>query len=185
MSNLQKHILPVILLLAALWTSAAQASEGEAATPNKKAGAPPATPGLALPLDGEMDPVRAYCTNIRDKAADARAAAQAKQLTDLQQKIESKIKELEAREAEVKIWVDKQQQIRESATSSLVEIYAGMDAEIAAKQLSGLDPKLASSVIRQLKPRVASAILNEMKPETANMLVKTIASAAAKETPSP
>lgn len=180
-----RSLIPVLLSAMVLSCGTAQASEGEAAKPKKEAEAPPPVIGETLPINEELDPVRAYCTNIRDKAADARAAAQAKQLTDLQQKLEQKIKELEAREAEVKTWVDKQQQIREAATSSLVEIYAGMDAEIAAKQLASLDAKLASSVIRQLKPRVASAILNEMKPETANMLVKTIASAAAKETPSP
>jgi flagellar motility protein MotE (MotC chaperone) len=106
-------------------------------------------------------------------------------LAALEKKIDEKIKLLEAREAEVKSWVEKQKTLRESATESLVAIYAGMDAEVAAKQLAGLDAKLASSVLRQLKPRVASAILNEMKPETANLLVRTIASAAARETASP
>lgn len=178
----------MLLALSALILAApvsAYGSETEQTKP-KEAEAPPLeAPGIAIPLGQDMDPVRAYCTNIRDKAADARAAAQAKQLNELEKKLDDKIKALEAREAEVKSWVDKQQQIREAATSSLVDIYAGMDAEVAAKQLASLDPKLASSVIRQLKPRIASAILNEMKPETANMLVKTIASAAAKETLSP
>lgn len=184
MCNLFGQILVGVSLLMMAGTSGVLASETEHAKPKKEAEAPPLTPGIALPIGEDMDPVRAYCTNIRDKAADARAAAQTKQLTELEKQIEEKIKALEVREAEVKSWVDKQQKIREAATSSLVEIYAGMDAEVAAKQLASLDPKLASSVIRQLKPRVASAILNEMKPETANLLVKTIASAAAKETPS-
>ena len=181
-----RHVTFISMVAAVLMSGALPAWSSETAEkPKKEEAPPPVTPGIALPIGEDMDPVRAYCTNIRDKAADARTAAQAAALNDLGKKIDEKIKLLEAREAEVKSWVDKQKQIREAATESLVAIYAGMDSDAAAKQLATLDPKLASSVLRQLKPRVASAILNEMKPETANLLVKTIASAAAKETAKP
>lgn len=112
MRNLFGQILVGVSLLMISGADSVLASETEHAKPKKEAEAPPATPGIALPIGEDMDPVRAYCTNIRDKAADARAAAQTKQLTELEKKIEEKIKALEVREAEVKSWVDKQQKIR-------------------------------------------------------------------------
>jgi flagellar motility protein MotE (MotC chaperone) len=129
----------------------------------------------------EKEAVIQYCLNISDKAADARMARQAEILRTLEQKLEAKIAELETRRAEIQGWVEKQQQFQSAAQEGLVEIYATMDPEEAAKQMASLDTKLASSVLRQLKPRQASTILNEMKPEQAALLIKTIAATAKRE----
>jgi flagellar motility protein MotE (MotC chaperone) len=64
-----------------------------------------------------------------------------------------------------------------AAAKELVDIYAKMDPEAAAKQLAELDTTTATSVIRQLSPRGASAILNVMEAKQAARLAKAIASA--------
>ena len=130
----------------------------------------------------EKEAVIAYCLNISDKAADAKMARQTEALKALEAKLDFKIAELETRRAEIQGWVEKQRQFQSAAETGLVEIYATMDPEEAAKQMANLDTRLASSVLRQLKPRQASTILNEMKPEQAALLVKTIAATAKRDT---
>lgn len=139
---------------------------------------------IAIPLilfacsaraETKTDPVEEYCLNIADKAADARVAWQTETLRKIEAELDAKIAKLEARQAEVQAWVDKQQEILSAAESGLVEIYAKMDPEVAAEQLTTLDLRLASSLLRQLKPRIASAILNEMATGKAALLVKAIA----------
>ncbi len=125
----------------------------------------------------KADPVEEYCLGIADKAADARVAWQTATLKKIEAELDSKIAKLDARQAEVQGWVEKQQQILAAAETGLVEIYAKMDPEVAAEQLTTLDLRLASSLLRQLKPRVASAILNEMASDKAALLVKSIAAA--------
>lgn len=131
------------------------------------------------------DAVIEYCLNISDKAADARAARQAETLRLLEAEIDKKLTALEARRAELQGWVEQQRQLQAAAAASLVEIYAGMDPEVAAEQMSKVDAGLAASVLRQLKARQASLILNEMKPEQAAVLVKTIAAAMNQEKKNP
>lgn len=131
------------------------------------------------------DAVIEYCLNISDKAADARAARQAETLKLLEAEIDKKLAALEARRAELQGWVEQQRQLQSAAAASLVEIYAGMDPEVAAEQMSKVDVRLASSVLRQLKAKQASLILNEMKPEQAAVLVKSIAAAMNQEKKNP
>lgn len=118
-----------------------------------------------------------YCLNISDKAAETRAARRLAALTEMEDKIKSKISELELRRSELEKWVEQKKALQQAAEESLVEIYATMDPEEAAKQLTKLDPRLASSVLFRLKPRLASGILNEMKAEDAAGLVRLLATA--------
>jgi flagellar motility protein MotE (MotC chaperone) len=129
----------------------------------------------------ENEAVLNYCLNISDQAAEARMAIQTERLKSLESKIDAKVKELDARQIELREWVEKQRQLQGAAESGLIEIYSAMDPEAAAGQLAALDVHIASSVLRQLKPRVASGILDEMKPEQAAELVRIIAAATAKE----
>ena len=145
------------------------------------AGAAGAAESSGLNGRKEKEAVIQYCLDISDKAADARMARQTEALKALEGKLEAKIAELETRSAEIRGWVEKQQQLQAAADAGLVEIYAAMDPEVAAKQMANLDTRLASSVLRQLKPRQASAILNEMKPEQAAVLVKVIATVAKRD----
>jgi flagellar motility protein MotE (MotC chaperone) len=126
----------------------------------------------------DKDVVKDYCLNISDKAAEARTAHQMEALKVLEVRIEVKAAELDSRREELQSWMEKQRLLQEAADAGLVEIYAAMDPEAAAKQMSSLDLRLASSLLRKLKPRVASTILNEMKPELAATLIKTIAATA-------
>lgn len=139
---------------------------------------------LIVPASGEevtaedKEAVIDYCLNISDKAAETRMARQVEALKQLEGEIDLKISELEKRAAGVQAWVDKQERLQSAASAGVVEIYAAMDPEAAARQMSKTDPRLASSVLRQLKPKQASLILNEMKPEQAALLVKAIAAAS-------
>jgi flagellar motility protein MotE (MotC chaperone) len=124
-----------------------------------------------------------YCLNISDKAAEARAAFQAAALKDMEERVKAKISELDLRRGELETWVKQQKALQQAAELSLVNIYAAMDPEMAAKQMTQLDPRLASSVLHQLKPRLASGILNEMKPDEAAKLVRFLAAAVEQEKP--
>ena len=126
----------------------------------------------------EADAVINYCLNISDKAKDARAARQTAALKDIEAQVEAKIRQLDQRRDELKSWIEKRKSLQDAAEKSLVEIYATMDVEAAAEQMTKLDARLASSVLHQLKPRLASGILNEMQPEQAAKLVKIIAAAS-------
>jgi flagellar motility protein MotE (MotC chaperone) len=122
-----------------------------------------------------------YCLNISDKAAETRMSRQVAALKLLEEQIDTKLTELETRKSELKVWVERQEQLKSAAAGSVVAIYAAMEPEAAAKQMSSVDARLASSVLQQLKPKQASLILNEMKPEQAALLVKIIAAAAKQE----
>ncbi len=138
--------------------------------------APSSTEQTAASADSEA--VLNYCLNISDKAKEARVARQMAALKEIEIQVEAKIKELDERRGVLKSWVEKRKSLQEAAEKSLVEIYATMDAEAAAEQMTKLDSSLAASVLHQLKPRLASGILNEMEPDQAAKLVKIIASAS-------
>ena len=166
-------VLSKVIMIAAFVIAAEAAWANESATL-------PAAMATKLP-DAESEAVINYCLNISDKAKDARVARQAAALKEMEAKLESKIRELEQRREQLQAWFEKQKGLQDAAERSLVDIYAAMDPEAAAGQLTRLDPRLASSVLHQLKPRLASGILNEMKPEEAAKLVKIIAAATGPE----
>lgn len=119
--------------------------------------------------------IKQYCTNIRDAAADARMAWQAKQLLELQTQIESRIAELNARQAEYEEWLKRRDEFLAKAGQQVSEIYAKMRPDAAAQQLAAIDDETAASVLANLVPRSASAILNEMEPRRAAQLALAIA----------
>jgi flagellar motility protein MotE (MotC chaperone) len=122
--------------------------------------------------------IEEYCVAISDMAAERRMATQSAMLKELEARVEDKIARLEQKKGELETLLKRREDLRGLARQELVEIYAGMEPEIASIQLEKLDVQLASSVLRQLKPRQASAILNEMNPDFAARMAKTIASAA-------
>jgi flagellar motility protein MotE (MotC chaperone) len=123
------------------------------------------------------DEIKTFCTNIADPARDQRYLIQKKKLTDLQADIDSRIKMLEARRAEYEDWLTRRNEFLKRAEAGLVEIYAKMDSDAAAKQLQIVDANIAAALIMKLDPGKASAILNEMSPESAAKLTGIIASA--------
>jgi len=123
------------------------------------------------------DEIKNFCTNIADQARDQRYLIQKKKLADLQADIDARIKTLEERRAEYEDWLTRRQEFLRKAEAGLVEIYAKMDADAAAKQLQIVDADVAAALIMKLEPGQASDILNEMNPESAAKLAGIIASA--------
>ena len=121
--------------------------------------------------------IEEYCVAISDAAAERRMAIQSAILKELEARVEDKIARLDQK-SELETLLKRREDLRGLARQELVDIYAGMEPEVASIQLEKLDVRLASSVLRQLKPRQASAILNEMNPDFAARMAKTIASAS-------
>lgn len=122
--------------------------------------------------------IEEYCVAISDVAAERRMATQSAILKELEANVEDKIARLDQKKSELEALLKRREELRGLARQELVDIYAGMEPEVASVQLEKLDVRLASSVLRQLKPRQASAILNEMNPDFAARMAKTIASAS-------
>lgn len=123
--------------------------------------------------------IKTYCSNIAAAATDARFAWQTRNLNELETRIRSRIQDLDAKEAELRSWMEKREAVEKKAGEKLVGIYAKMRPETAATQLSNLDDTMAAAVLGQLNPRQASAIFNEIVPERAAKLAGMIAGAAA------
>lgn len=121
--------------------------------------------------------VKRYCSNIADPAADARYALQAKELKDLRDQIDGKIKLLETKQAEYQGWVQQRDQFMKMADDKLVQIIANMRPDTAATQLALVGDAPAAAILMKLNPRVASPILNEMAPEKAAALQRIMVGA--------
>jgi flagellar motility protein MotE (MotC chaperone) len=64
-----------------------------------------------------------------------------------------------------------------SASDDLVAIYARMQPENAAVQLSAMDDQMAAAILGKLKPSAAGAILDEMEAERASKLASFLSGA--------
>ena len=67
-------------------------------------------------------------------------------------------------------WVAKRDALLKAASDDLVAIYAKMQPENAAVQLSAMDDQMAAAILGKLKPSAAGAILDEMEAERASKL---------------
>jgi flagellar motility protein MotE (MotC chaperone) len=138
-------------------------------------------------LTGEASAnVRKYCTNIAAAATDARFAWQSKKLQELESQIQSRIAELDAKQAELKSLLDKHEAVAKQARETLVGIYSKMKPETAATQIGALDDDMATAVLAALSPRQASAIFDEITPperaaKLAGMLANPLAPPANKK----
>jgi flagellar motility protein MotE (MotC chaperone) len=122
--------------------------------------------------------VQDYCSIVTDKASEERQARLVQSLEALEERIDEKLKELEAAKTSLEDVITRRDDLRNLAKQEVVSIYAGMEPAVAANQLEKVDAYLASSIIRQLKPRQASAILDESKPELAARLIRILASSS-------
>jgi len=164
-------------------------------TPTKRAGLAAALLSAALTLAGSAfaapepgtagatppDDVRLYCENVRQGAADARVAWQARALQEMEARIEGRLAELAAQRQEFEAWLARRESFLKRAEEGVVNIYSRMNAEAAAAQLSAMDQATASAIIVKLAPRQAGAILNEMEPGRAAQLARQAAGTARKE----
>lgn len=126
--------------------------------------------------------VEQYCTNVRDKASEARFLWQHKQLKELGQKLEKKIAELEERTKEYKKWYDLRNKFSKLAKEKLVKVYSQMRPDAAAEQLATMPEATAAAIVFKLKTRQASVILNEMDTQKAARISMIIADSARKGT---
>lgn len=129
-------------------------------------------PGL-----GNLDEIRKFCGNIDDRAADARYALQARQLSELKADVEDRMRALEEKRREYEMWLKRRDEFVSKAQDSLVDIISKMKPDAAAAQMSLIGDETAAALILKLNPRVSSVILNEMPPEKAAKLARVIVGA--------
>lgn len=129
------------------------------------------TPQLPMASMPAQTLAKDYCDAFARNAQQARNARERAELNALQQDISGKLKELSDKTAALQSWVDQRNAILNTATDSVIKIYATMDPQAAATELAKLDPMLASAILRKLNPKKTSAILVEMDPKQAATLV--------------
>jgi len=144
--------------------------------PIRKPSIPPAKP---LAFDG-MKGVESYCGSIAASAASTRLAWQEERVRTLQAEMVVKIAELDAKEAEVRDWVVRREQLLAKAAESLTTIYAKMKPEAASAQLQAMDDDTAAALLLKLKPSIASALMSEMDPARAARLSDLLTGATPK-----
>lgn len=79
-----------------------------------------------------------YCSNITDKAADARYAMQTRELQQLREDIDSRIELLDAKRQEYEVWLKRRDEFIDKAEDSLVGIISKMRPDAAAAQMLSL-----------------------------------------------
>jgi len=137
-----------------------------------------ATKGAPLIDDsGAEKSVAEICANVAPAAREARIAWQMTQLTDVERRLKQRLDELQKAEASAREWIAKRDALEKAAKDDVVAIYAQMDPEAAAGQLSGMDDALAAAILSKLKPKAAGLILGEMETSRASKLA-SLASAS-------
>ena len=129
---------------------------------------------------GETDASH-YCANVAPTIAEARIAWQTKRLSELDAQVKQRIADLEKVEASAREWIDKRDAQLKAASADLVAIYAKMQPENAARQISSMDDRMAAAILGKLKPAAAGAILDEMEAERASRLAGMMAGAEEKK----
>lgn len=103
-----------------------------------------------------------FCAAVAASAASTRLAWQETRVRALQAEMIAKIAELDAKQAEVRDWVVRREQLLEKASESLIAIYAKMKPEAASAQVQAMDDDTAAALLLKLKPAIASAVMSEM-----------------------
>ncbi len=169
----------VALIAAVLLADPARAQE-----PQKLKGVPHASeaqrPRDAGERAAETDASR-YCANVAPSIAEARIAWQTKRLAELDAQVRQRIADLEKAETAARDWIAKRDASMKAANDEVVSIYARMQPENAAQQISAMDDRMAAAILGKLKPAAASAILDEMEAERASRLAGMIAGPAGKK----
>ena len=135
------------------------------------------------PPQGNVDDIEKFCTNIADPARERRYAIQKAELQSLREEIESKIKVLEEKRAELQMWAERREQYSAQASADLVDVYAKMRPDAAAQRMEKLPGELTAALLSKLNARAAGTILNEMSADRAAMVTVIMAAAADKGEP--
>ena len=150
-----------LLIVMITCTAIATATAEAASTATKKVG-------------GNLSEAQQFCVNIADVAADTRYALQRRELKKLEADISDRLKVLNERIAEYKVWVEKRKKFSEMAKQKLVAIYKKMRTEAASEQISLMDNLVAASLIARLPAKQASTILGEMDAKKAATIADTV-----------
>jgi flagellar motility protein MotE (MotC chaperone) len=137
----------------------------------------PVAYGLSQEAVAKDDPgqeIDRYCTNITDKATDARYAMQTRELAQLRADVDSRIEQLDAKRKEYEVWLKRRDEFIDKAEDSLVGIISKMRPDAAAAQMALLGDEAAAALLLKLNPRVSSVILNEMPAEKSSRLARVI-----------
>ena len=154
----------------------ASAQDGRPAEPQKPkpAAEKPVADKAVAEKAAEAD-VSHYCANVVPSVAEARIAWQAKRLSELDAQLKQRIADLEKAEASAREWIAKRDALMSAASADLVAVYAKMEPESAARQISAMDDRVAAAILGKLKPGAAGAILGEMEADRASKLAGLIA----------
>lgn len=160
-----------ISLSSALALVLAAASGPVLAQPPRIPPAAAATPPAAAAPTPDSE---AFCASIRDPAAEARFAWQAKTLKSLEAKLADTLAKLDEKKAELQQLIDQREAETKQADSRMVEIFSRMRPDAAALQLAAMDQGVAAALLGRLAPRNASAVLNEMEAARAAQLAEAM-----------
>ena len=163
-------------------TESSKLATAPADAPTKSAEKPaaPQPSKAALSGDAALGAVaREFCSAIADEAAKARTSYQMKKIAELEERLQSRINEFEAKRAELQKAIDKQEELRKKAEDGVIAIISKMKPESAASQLTIMDDAAAAAVLSKLNPRTASTILNEISPAKAARIADAMTNGAA------
>lgn len=131
--------------------------------------------------DASIADIERFCSNITDAARERRYSLQKAELESLREEIEMKMKILEDKRSELKMWVERRETYSSAASDDVVEVYSKMRPDAAAQRMEKLPAELSAALLSKLKARSAGTILNEMSPERAAMVTVIMSAAADKE----
>ena len=84
-------------------------------------------------------------------------------------------------EASARDWIARRDEAMKAVNDDVVAIYAKMEAESAARQLSTMDDRTAVAILGRMKPNAAAAIFSEMQADRAGRLSTLIAAGGEKK----
>jgi flagellar motility protein MotE (MotC chaperone) len=157
------------LIAAALFACPASAQDGRTPESQKSK--------ASVEKGAEIEASR-FCANAAPSITEARIAWQTKRLSEIDAEVKQRLAELEKAEASVQEWVAKREALLKAASDDVVAIYAKMQPESAALQISGMDDQTAAAILGKLKPSAAGAILGEMEAERASKLTALLSGAS-------
>jgi flagellar motility protein MotE (MotC chaperone) len=143
-------------------------------------------PTLADQAGLSADEVRVLQSlGARRQALEQRASAvdqQADVLSAAEKRLEARVTELKALEANVKELLGQLDEQQEARIASLVDVYQRMRAKDAALVFDGLDDEVLLQVASRMKQANLAEIMGKMAPERARRLTTMLAAKARQET---
>ncbi len=177
-SVLNPQALSVSMFAAVLLASPASAQDGRPAESRKPRATVEQPVSEKSPTGKIADSDAAhFCASVAPSIAEARIAWQTKRLAELDAQVRQRIADLEKAEAAARDWIARRDALMAMANDNLVAIFAKMQAEAAARELSAMDDRIAAAILAKLKPNAAGAILDEMEAERASRLVGIVSAA--------